>query len=105
MRRVVRVLAIVLSLQMLFAGVARAIDLHDSPGCSDAASAGSSDTGEPEAPIQNHPGNCCFGLLSIGSPSIEAAFPILQLIDAPMERGESLTVDWHSKAPERPPRS
>lgn len=101
----VRVLAVVLSLQMIVAGVARAIDLHDSVACGETAVEAPAGTDGHEAPGTSHPGNCCFGSLLLGSPvAAPEPLPLISTHAAPTPR-DSLAVSWHSEAPERPPRS
>jgi hypothetical protein len=101
----VRLLAMVLSLQVIIAGEARAIDFHDSAPCTDSAMSTPENTGEHETAGQYHPGNCCFGSLLFGSP---VTAPLLQVpvsVQGPPEWRNTLAAVWHSKAPERPPRS
>lgn len=101
----VRLLAVALSLQMIFAGVARAIDLHDSNACGDTFLTAPAETGDHEAPGGSHPGNCCFGSLLLAS-LIAAPLPLrLTSIHLPPAARDSLAASWQSEAPERPPRT
>lgn len=101
-----RLPTILLSLVVLFSGLAQAFDLHDQSGCADS---GNPTLTEPSTPARGdvpdlHASGCCFGSMVLTLPATHAVFPATAATLA----GGSETArppTWHSDSPERPPRS
>jgi len=101
-----RLPTILLSLTVLFSGLAQAFDLHDQSGCADS---GNSTLAGPTAPAQGdvpdlHAAGCCFGSMVLTLPATQTVFPA---VTGTLADGTATTrpPTWHSDSPDRPPRS
>jgi hypothetical protein len=95
-----------LSLVVLFSGLAQAFDLHDLSGCADS---GNSTLTDPTTPARGdvpdlHAAGCCFGSMVLTLPATQTVFPATA---ATLADGfeTARPPSWHSDSPERPPRS
>ena len=101
-----RLPTILLSLVVLFSGLAQAFDLHDQSGCADTSNPTLSEPATPasgDAP-DLHAAGCCFGSMVLTLPAANAGLhaATITLADG-SETARPPT--WHSDSPERPPRS
>ncbi len=100
-----RFLAVILILQLLFAGFARAIDLHDSIACSDSTQLSTPAGDGREPPDQRHAGSCCFGSLFFGANSQPLTMTVQASIGAPAGPRRDPDLEYYTSGPERPPRA
>ncbi|MGE0467589.1 MAG: hypothetical protein AB7P44_14260 [Steroidobacteraceae bacterium] len=101
-----RLPTVLLSLVVLFSGLAQAFDLHDESGCADTSNPGFPDSTAPargDAP-DVHASGCCFGSIVLTLPPTHANLTVatVRLVNG-VETARPPT--WHSDSPERPPRS
>ena len=101
----IRLLALVLSLQLLVANLAQGFDQHLDLGCADVATQVErppvDDAGNAPGP---HAGDCCFGSLVLGAP-LAANTHSAPVVDIQSPSGITSPASWHSDNPDRPPRS
>ena len=101
-----RAMTILLSLVVLFAGLAQAFDVHDEPGCADTSNPTYEHSPSPargDAP-DRHASGCCFGSIVLTLPStyaLQAVTKVNHMSDLEIARPPA----WQSDSPERPPRS
>lgn len=100
-----RLPTILLSLVVLFSGLAQAFDLHDQSGCADS---GNPTLTEPSTPARGdvpdlHASGCCFGSMVQSLPASQTVFPAATITLADGSE-TALPPTWHSDSPERPPR-
>lgn len=97
---------ILLSLVVLFSGLAQAFDLHDGSGCADSGNSSFSDSNLPargDAP-DLHASGCCFGSMVLTLPAGYSALPVTTLKVA-NGAASARPPSWYTDSPERPPRS
>ena len=99
-----RLPTILLSLTVLFSGLAQAFDLHDQSGCADSSNPTLTD---PSTPARGdvpdlHASGCCFGSMVLTLPATQTVFPA---VTGTLADGTATTrlPTWHSDSPERPP--
>ncbi len=101
-----RLPTILLSLVVLFSGLAQAFDLHDQTGCADAGNSTLTDSTTPargDVP-DLHASGCCFGSMVQSLPATQTVFPAVTAIVTD-GTATARPPTWHSDSPERPPRS
>jgi hypothetical protein len=101
-----RLPTILLSLVVLFSGLAQAFDLHDQSGCADS---GNSTLPDPTTPARGeasdlYASGCCFGSMVLTLPATQTVFPVVTVVLADGTFTYRPPI-WHSDSPERPPRS
>ena len=101
-----RLSTILLSLVVLFSGLAQAFDLHDQSGCADSSNSTLTD---PTTPARGdvsdlHASGCCFGSMALTLPATHTIFPAATVTLADGS-ATARPPTWHSDSPERPPRS
>lgn len=101
-----RLPTILLSLLVLFSGLAQAFDLHDQSGCADSDNPTLADPASPtrgDAP-DLHASGCCFGSMGLTLPAAHTVYPAVTVALADGSE-TARPPNWHSDSPERPPRS
>ena len=101
-----RLPTILLSLLVLFSGLAQAFDLHDQSGCADS---GNPTLADPASPARGaapdlHASGCCFGSMVLTLLATHTVFPAVTLTLAD-GTATARPPTWHSDSPERTPRS
>jgi hypothetical protein len=98
-------LTVLLTIVVLFAGLAQAFDLHDQTGCADSSTSSPFDSSSPtrgDAP-DLHASGCCFGSMVLTLPASPSALPVTA-IKVANGADSARPPTWYSDSPERPPR-